>query len=364
MRSDHSTRRKADTRARKRRFRLPALAALLLLHGCGRHEEAAAPAEEPADPALKMPEKIPGMPEQSAESATEVMVKGGYDRRALGTYFHDPKLPGGTIVGTCRFVEGAAVPAFGDEQAVDPASGPDAIPDPRPGEVAYYKNIEIKKPQLVLKSGRKGAFSYQPYHAMLILKDVRTGRRPPLSRPVMSIRNGQLMVGDESNSGCQNLQFAPQHERAQFTTWDSYPSRFALTHRDGGKVLYEEEVSYVQSKEKQAFNAEKNAGTAVMSYAPTFISSPALRERGIFALTDKRHPWIRGYLAVVDNPYVDVARLDYKRRCIIQMDGVPPGRHTVEVFHPFFKPARASFEVEVSADKSTEITVEFLPPGA
>jgi len=66
---------------------------------------------------------------------------------------------------------------------------------------------------------------------------------------------------------------------------------------------------------------------------------------------------------VVDNPYVAVTATDYKRRSNFTLDGVPPGKHTVEVWHAFCEPVRRTFEVEIEQDRIKEIRVDFHPPG-
>ena len=354
-------------RAAHGRAALPVLMVLCLVllsaGGCDKDKAArsSAPTSEPAKK-LPLPETIPGLKTVGADEdnpgATEQMVKSAYDRPDKETYTHDGRFPAGTLVGGFRFVE----PKKMSLPAEDPIAftGPYAIRKPEPKELAYYKVLDLKWPHLIVRLGReKYGYTYIPFNVALRLRGIEKGRRPPLDRPVMMVRQGRLWAGDRANYGGANIQFGPMHEPAQFTTWDAHPSEIVVTRQDAGKEIFRQTIRYVQS----ADNKERHHTTGHLAYKPQFASTPALREAGVYVVSDARHPWMKGYLIVVDNPYAVVTTFHkYYPRCNFKMDGVPPGKHTLEVWHPFYRPVKPTMEVEIDANKVTEVLIEFAPP--
>ena len=327
--------------------------ALLAIGGCGK--------DKPRDPASRpttqhaMPDVVPGLKEAGLEEdltgKTEVMVKSAYDRQEKETYKAEPEFLFGTLQGSCRF-EKFQPEDFPPDPPVDFAAA-DAIKDPRPKELDFYKVIELTQPQWTIQQGTGKNALWQPYNVVLIAKNVEHGRRAPLTRPVMSIREGRIRPGDASNYGGGNVQFGPVHERAQFTTWDSFPSHIVLTHAATGKVVFEKDVAYAQEPVKPGQRLE---------YKPEIVTTEPLREPGLYVVTDARHPWLKWYLFVVDNPYVTVITLDYKKRANFEIAHIPPGKHTIQVWHPVYKPVEETIEVEVEPDKVKEILIKFRPP--
>jgi hypothetical protein len=340
---------------------------LLALAGCegGGNEPAAVPiAPEPEKPKeVSMPESIPGLDEARLEKederpgSMEVMVRERYDRGEKETYTHDPKHPVGTIKGGCRIVKKKGM-TFPPEDKIEP-TGENAIKDPEPKEVEYYTTIGLRRRNMVSRLGRaKYGYSYAPYNVVLRLRDIRIGRRPPLTRPVMMVRRGRIRAGDDSNYGGSNVQFAPVHERAQFTTWDSHPSEIVVTRSETGEEVFRKTVRYLQREEYK----DEDHTTGQLAYEPQFITTPILRHPGRYVVTDARHPWIRGHLFVVENPYVTVTTYHkYYPRCNFEISGVPPGKHTLEVWHPLYEPVERTVEVEVEANKVTELLIKFRP---
>ena len=83
----------------------------------------------------------------------------------------------------------------------------------------------------------------------------------------------------------------------------------------------------------------------------------------MYTVSDARHPWMKAYLCIVDSPYVQVAVLDRHSMCRFDMAGVPPGKHTLDVWHPYLVPVKKTIEVEVKENQITEVLVELAPPG-
>ncbi len=308
---------------------------------------------------FQTPEEIPGLKEagvdEESPGAAEVMVKSTYDRQEKETFRYDSRHPAGTIKGSCVFLKP-------DRRAFPPPQpvrfeGAKAIGSPRPKEVDYYKTIEIKEARWFVPVGGGKHLTFRPVNVVLRLRDVKIGRHPPLDRSVLVVHQGRIIPGDDSNGGANNVQFSPLHERAQFTTWDEFPSHVVLTRAETRQVVFEGTVSYAHGKK----GTRNQAGH--LAYSPQFIITDPIRAPGIYVVTDKRHPWMKGYLFVVENPYVAVTgtRL-YHGRSNWQIQGVPPGRHKLEVWHPEFEPVERVIEVEVKPSQIAEVLVRFHPP--
>jgi len=327
------------------------------------------PAETQAARPATMPEAVPGL-EEDDPGAAEVMVKGAYDRGERETYRHDPKHPAGTLQGGCRFTdcEGMDIPA----EEIVPVAGETAVKDPRPGETDFYRNIGIKRPwscenlrrrrQIwVVKRRERHGVIYIPCNVVVMLRDVKVGRRPPLTRPVLSVHQGLIGPGDDANGGGNDVQFCPLHERVQMTTWDRYPCDLVLTRQASGRVVFEGRVSYRRTSQTRL---EGRVEPGHLAYKPQFVASDPLRDCGLHVLTCRRHPWQKAYLWVVQNPYVTTTVWAVYRNplCNFKLDQVPPGRHTVEVWHPVFEPVKRTFEVEIEANEIKEVMIRFHPP--
>jgi len=345
-----------------------ALAALAVT-GCKDTSSPAPPATGPAtqpatrpeqQPKLDIPKDVPGLKEaglgEDNPGSAEIMVKAAYDRIEKQTYTCDPKYPAGTLVGSCAFVT-YDVKSHQPDPAIDIA-GAYAVKDPLPKEVDYYKNVGLRDRSWILQRGRGKHAWYQPNNVVLRLRGITKGRRPQLTRPVMMIRQGRIAPGDDTNFGANNVQFAPMHERAQFTTWDAFPSHILLTKHDTRAAVFQETVRYVQTED----NKDDRHTTGHLAYKPQFVITAPLRDPGLYVVTDTRHPWTEAYLFVVDNPYVAVTARDYKGRANFRIDGVPPGTHTIDVWHPLCKPVKQTLEVEVLQDQIKELLIKFHPP--
>jgi hypothetical protein len=74
-------------------------------------------------------------------------------------------------------------------------------------------------------------------------------------------------------------------------------------------------------------------------------------EPGLVVVRDADHPWPTAYLAVFDHPYFAVTAPNGTFR----IDGVPPGRYRLKVWHERTKPAEQSVEVGAGG---ASVTVE------
>ena len=106
---------------------------------------------------------------------------------------------------------------------------------------------------------------------------------------------------------------------------------------------------------------ESRQGSFGAIEAPRKSSGFLTKLHHVYRVTCKRHPWIEGYVITVANPYV--VRSSSHNAGSFTLDGVPIGRRTLRVWHPKFKPVREAHEFEIRKDETTEIVIEFQPPG-
>jgi hypothetical protein len=76
-------------------------------------------------------------------------------------------------------------------------------------------------------------------------------------------------------------------------------------------------------------------------------------EPGLVLVRDADHPWPTAYLAVFDHPYFAVTAPNGTFR----IDGVPPGRYTIKVWHERAVPAEEHVEVTATAAATVAITL-------
>ncbi len=76
---------------------------------------------------------------------------------------------------------------------------------------------------------------------------------------------------------------------------------------------------------------------------------------GYIYVRSNAHPWMRGYIFIFDHPFADIT--DKKGR--FKIEGVPPGRYKLKVWHEFF--GIKELEVEVKGDEEVDLTVYLGP---
>jgi hypothetical protein len=132
-----------------------------------------------------------------------------------------------------------------------------------------------------------------------------------------------------------------------------------MTREATSETIFDQVVRYLQTEERKPGDYSEGS----LAYRPEFAGTPPLREPGRYIVTDKRHPWMQGHLFVVDNPYVAATAFPrYHPLLNFEIGAVPPGTHTVEVWHPLYQPVKKTYTVKIEADKTTELMIEFIPP--
>lgn len=273
--------------------------------------------------------------------------------------FEDPgyeqvaKLPHGTLKGVC-YLPKAPPAGCGRGGPVDPGSGPDAIRNPRPGEVSYYKKARV---------GRPGWFKYDRkirkhlvLNAAIIIKGIKAGGLVPLRRTSFNIYAGRFGANyntrDRNFGDSRVMKFSPVKDLVLFRTYDGFDSHFLVRNVMSGEVVMDKRARAFDRKPVHASgNMERVFGHGVLP--PHVPSSPFKRAGEIYKVSCQRHPWMEGYIIIVDNPYALSAR---KGKFSLS---VPVGDWDVQVWHPVFQPAQKELRIRIHANKVTELGVPF-----
>ena len=294
--------------------------------------------QQPAVP--KLPEQIAKTEDETPTGMDLLVVNPASPRHKDQGYRQDEfsKCPVGRLVGVVRF----AGPAIRRERVPPPRKldTPEAlgIPDPgkRPGEVEYFLNTKLTENRYLHHD------FVQPIEAVIILREIKSSKRAMLNRPTFLIRAGEFRP---------HIQFSPPHERVMFGTYDAFATDVRIRSLATAKQVMDAEVSSYDPKDIRQLG-----GGGVELKVPQMTQSPVIHELGGYGLGSRRHPWKRAYFFVVDNPYALVVNGDFT------IGDVPVGTWKVDIWHPLFKPVKASCQVEIKEDTTTEIAVEFEPP--
>ncbi len=325
----------------------------ILLAGCGEPERdgANAPARQPTTRKADAPAIPEEFQEELTAGRTDILIDetAGSTVEAPPSYIQQADYPSGRLSGVCRFV-GPVRRQSPPAEIGDAGKGEYAITDPMPGEVEYYNNIQIRRPQFYRSHPRMA-----PTQVALIFRDVKVGsRRPLLPGGVMSIHGYVTSVaGNHSNR--TPINFAPPNARVTFFTYEAFPCTFILSRVATGRQIFSGRVTY---KDKGAERKTTVGGGHQIWIAskPDSIQSPILTEMGRYRVSTRRHPWKVGHLFVVDNPYVEVVGGSF------DLKGIPVGRHRMEVWHPAYKVLKTSYEFEIVKDEVTEVAIDVVPP--
>jgi len=345
-------------------IRFPAVGALvagLAIGGCRR--PVSAPASRPASRPASQPARTddPELPDDLDDEAlvsrvliTDTRVA---DRHRTEAYQPDPHVAAGGVRGVC-FVPYDKEVRFRTDLPVWP-DGPNAITDPQEGEVAYFKGHPPRRyhPISAYDARRR---RYGVGQAVLIFRGIARGRRPRLSRPSFIVNhvNGNLQVPQDGyNHGRGGICFAPRHERLLLANTEFFDCEIEVRRANAGgaeEIFFREAIPGYRDPK----HPRKRYGEAFGMKPLKLVQTPALPAAGLYAITCRKHPWLKAHLWVVDNPYVCVSRADGS----FEIDGIPEGAYDVDVWHPEYRPVKSRLKVSVEADKTAELPVTFATP--
>ena len=313
-----------------------------------------APATTPPAKAAQSDLGIPaGMNQDDLVSKPLIKDTTVADRDRSAAYHHDPRVPGGGLVGLCTVSFDRPFPL--PRRIALTIEGPNAVKDPEEGEPAYYAKHPPKKDVLLVYDGKRKRLAVA--RAAVALRGVARGSRKPLSRPgfVVDHQSGQLRWPNDSyNYSAGPVGFMPLNERIQFVNTEFFACDIRITHAPTGRVVFSGKLPGYRDPK---FPGER-FGTNYNMKRPAPVQTRPITAPGRYAIACRQHPWHRASVLATDNPYVAVSGWDG----VFRIDGIPEGTYTLDVWHPEFEPEQPHLEVRITAHKTAEAVVPFKPP--
>lgn len=327
------------------------------LSGCGQSEVSAAKKSPNSETEEKKKDELPEVPGQQEDLFGGDLIKdpGAAERRvnaAAESYVQDSELKSGALKGVCVFAGKPPSLKALAKLVTKPTPIESRIKGAETGEVDFYKNALSSKTRKL--PGWIYTIRNTPYPtgAVITLKNVRGGPKAPLARPLFNVSFGQVK---------RSVMFCPQHERLVFATWDPYACHVQLLRYGQSKPLFEGDIHYYKKSDtKVDVSYDNSAGRRLPR--PKTVQCDPISEKGIYEVRCTRHAWHRARLHVVDNPYVAIAKGSHRIGSAFSMNGIPVGRHTLEVWHPVLKPVQDTIEVEIKKDETAMLKIAFEPP--
>ena len=299
--------------------------------------------------------------EEGGVGATEIVVKNPLSGSSRREYEQDVKCPSGALRGVVKYL---GAPSQPKEAKLLEFTGPNEIPNPKNGELDYYKKMKIKE---MLDFG-----------AVIRILGIKQGRLAPLNPDTLFVSRGRIgglgsgTGGGGVGGGLSDREAAvvlsPVYEREHFAGNELFPSQLVMTRSGSSTELMNGTLpAYEDPNQPGATWTGSRIPTGPNANVPQMIpkidlQSPPLGDMGCYKVTSPRHPWKIAYVYVVDSPYAVVVH--GRNKPIFNIEQVPVGRHVVEVWHPQFEPVQKTYEIDIKQDETIEIAVELkVPPG-
>ena len=309
------------------------------------NREQAEPPTTATEPAAK-PFEPPK--EEVDVGATEIVVKNPLSGSSRRDYEQDTKCPSGALRGVVKYL---GTPSQPKDAKLLEFTGPNAIPNPKAGELDYYKKIKIQETV--------------DFGVVIRILGIKQGRLAPLNPHTLFVSQGR--IGGISSEAAVTL--SPAYERVHFGGNELFPSQLVMTRSGSGTELMNGAVPAYEDPNQpgltytSCWNHTGNMDKATPQMTPnTDLQSPPLGDVGCYKVTSLTHPWKIAYIYVVDSPYAAV--VNGRNKAIFRIEDVPVGRHVVEVWHPQYEPVQKTFEIDIKQDETIEFAVELkVPPG-
>ena len=284
--------------------------------------------------------------EEVDAGATEIVVKNPLTGSSRRDYEQDEKLASGALRGLVKFL---GAPPQSKEVKLLEFTGPNAIPNPKKGELDYYKKMKIKETM--------------EFGVVIRILGIKQGRLASLNPLTLFVSQG--CIGDKPNAG-DLVTLSPVYQRVHFGGNELFPSQLVMTRSGSGTELMNGAVPAYEDPNQPGLtytSCWNNIDRGTKQIIPnTDLQSPPLHDVGCYKITSPTHPWKIAYTYVVDNPYAIV--INDRNKPIFKIEQVPVGRHVVEVWHPQYEPVQKTFEIDIKQDETLEIAVEFkVSPG-
>jgi len=329
--------------------------------GC-RESSPRRPRTRPADEGPRTPttSTMPAPPpDTQASGAADVAVTDTtvLDAQRKPSYVQNVKVSVGRLVGICYVPTDGRRVKLPSPKAIDVTKGPYAIRHPQPGEVHYYQQAALKERAWI--GYNHVTRRYGVRGAVITVCGVKEGPRPPLERGIFVTYRGHLLAVPES--GFDNyfnfFLFTGLKDRVMFRCYDVQPADIVLKSLESGEVICQGKMEAYAGEVRAEDLA---AATADSSVEPASVVSPPLRKKEVCVATDKRHPWQKAWLIVVDNPYLAVTGRG--AHGMFTIEKLPVGKWTVEVWHPQLNLLQKTYDIVIRKDEVAELGVKFKPP--
>ena len=204
------------------------------------------------------------------------------------------------------------------------------------------------------------------YGTVIFIRNIKEGKKEPFNRPYFRVWCGKIQASAFYQWN-DTYNFALMGERVQLKNHDPFP--WELEFRGPGpknelvfSTVLEKNEAVVKpgevNQEVTAWNKHTEHFSSQCNFGNTgkLQQTGSIKERGVYAVTCKRHASVKSYLFMLENPYVGVGNPSFL------IDTVPPGKYTVEVWHPAFEPLKREHEVTIKENETVELAVEFKVP--
>ncbi len=324
------------------------MAMALLAGGC---QQATPPkAAAPAAKEQKTPDEPPIAGMEGEDPGASKLLATAAPRAIKPTYIQSTDIPSGTLRGVCRF-QSSPSPR---EKKLPPPKETDisAIKDPQPEESAYYKNCRLVEPLWI----QALEHAFVPTNVAVMVKGIGAGKAPAMPRSSFLVERGFLKQGTDKGHAPNNVHFGQSGERLQWGSYDPFTCEMTLANASTQKIIFEGKLNAYGSKE----GFQEGPGKYKV---PDLLQSPPLHEEGMYRVACKRHPWHKAAFFVVGNPYVAISQPHHQfAGSVFSIEGLPAGKHTLEVFHAEFEPVEKTIEFEIKKDEITDLAIQFKTP--
>ena len=274
--------------------------------------------------------------EEEGAGASEPIVKNPLSGSSRHKYEQDEKLASGALRGVVKFL---GTPIKPNEAKLLEFTGLNAIPNPKKGELDYYKKMKIKE-----------TFEFG---AVIRILGIKQARLAPLNPLTLVVSQGRIAVNT------YGVALSPVYERVHFVGIELFPSQLVLTRSGSSTELMNGSVPAYEDPNRPGLSFTGQWGQMLPN---TDLQSTPLGDVGCYKVTSPTHPWKIAYIYVVDSPYAVV--LSGGNKPTFRFDEVPVGRHVVEVWHPQYEPVQKTYEIDIKQDETLELAVELkVPPG-
>jgi plastocyanin len=212
-------------------------------------------------------------------------------------------------------------------------------------------------PAAAVQTADAGAIeAYVTYAGMPVVETIRVNK--DVEQCGTEAMNGKIVLGENGRLS---------HAVVSVAGLEGPPTA-RTTQIDQRGCQFRPRVVAMQAGEIEILNSDgilhnvhtySEANPAINKAQPKFkkVMTETFIKPEVIKVTCDVHSWMLGWIAVLPHPYFGVT----DERGLTRIEGVPPGTHTVEVWHEEL--GRRSHDVTVKAGETTRMTVAYPKRG-